>query len=173
MFTKILEKKTNSDRARRLYKNALAQSRLPIFYEKYDVPDSIDGRFEMIALHVFIILHRLKQDDSRDDGLSQALFDHMFRDLDHALREMGIGDLGVGRKVKAMAKAFYGRIAAFEGGLDNEKELSEAILRNVFRGQEIKAPNAIKLTKYLKRQVAHLSNLENAELFSTNDLFEN
>ena len=114
MFFRILGKKNSTKKAKHLYNNALNQSRLEVFYSEYGVPDSVDGRFEMIALHVFLILHRLKQRDIGDEDLSQELFDHMFKDLDQALREMGIGDLSVGRKVKSMAKAFYGRIAGEE-----------------------------------------------------------
>lgn len=173
MFLNIFGKKVSSHRARQLYKTALEQSRLKVFYSEYGVPDSVDGRFEMIAMHVFLILHRLKQTDAKDNELSQALFDHMFKDLDQALREMGIGDLSVGRRVKAMAKAFYGRIAAFEASLDNEKDLNEAILRNVYRGQETDKSNALKLAKYLQRQISHLSKLKKAELAASNNFFKN
>lgn len=173
MFLGILGKEDNTKRAQHLYQTALEQSRLEIFYSEFAVPDSVDGRFEMISIHVFLILHRLKQTDINDEGLSQALFDHMFKDLDQALREMGIGDLGVGRKVKAMAKAFYGRIASFEASLSNEKELSEAILRNVYRGQKINTTNALKLAKYLGRQVAHLAEQKKDEIITTSKLFKN
>ena len=173
MLFGILGKKNSSKEAKHLYNTALDQSRLEVFYSEYGVPDSVDGRFEMIALHVFLILHRLKQKDINNNDLSQELFDHMFKDLDQALREMGIGDLSVGRKVKSMAKAFYGRVAAFEASLHDEKELNEAIFRNVYRGQKGNAQNSLKLAKYLEKQVAHLSDLKNAELTTTTNLFKN
>ena len=72
-----------------------------------------------------------------------------------------------------MAKAFYGRIAAFEASLHDEKELNEAIFRNVYRGQKANALNSLKLTKYLEKQVAHLSDLKKSELTTTTYLFKN
>lgn len=120
--------------ARRLYAEIVAQARRPTFYEDFGVPDSLDGRFEMVALHTFLVLHRLKQEPGgRGTELGQAVFDTMFLDMDASLREMGAGDLGVGRRVKQMATGFYGRIAAYEAGLtDRGSGLSEALRRNLY-----------------------------------------
>src|SRR5579885_2019728 len=96
-----------------LYRAVVAQARAPAFYVAYGVPDTLDGRFDLIALHMFLVLHRLKSDTDAST-VSQALFDIMFDDMDRSLREMGVGDLGVGRRVRAMAEALYGRMAAYE-----------------------------------------------------------
>lgn len=115
-----------------LYRAVVAQAREPAFFVMYGVPDTVDGRFDLIALHMFLVLHRLKQ-DSRAAGLSQIVFDTMFEDMDRSLREMGVGDLGVGRRVRAMGEALYGRIAAYEAGLDaGDAELSGALRRNLY-----------------------------------------
>ncbi len=83
-------------RARALYEGVVAQARQPGFYRDCGVPDSVDGRFELIALHAFLVLHRLKADPTDTAALGQALFDVMFQDMDQSLRELGAGDLGVG-----------------------------------------------------------------------------
>ncbi|MGH6960592.1 MAG: ubiquinol-cytochrome C chaperone family protein, partial [Dongiaceae bacterium] len=110
----------------------------------YGVPDSLDGRFELIALHTFLILHRLKTaDDAEAGALGQALVDGLFADMDASLREMGAGDLGVGPKVKQMAQAFYGRIAAYEAGLDTRGPALAAALRRNLYGTA--APSPVQL----------------------------
>jgi cytochrome b pre-mRNA-processing protein 3 len=106
-----------ADAARALYERAVAQARQPGFYTALGVPDSLDGRFDLVAVHVFLLLYRLKRERAAAAPLAQCLFDVMFDDMDESLRELGVGDLGVGWRVKAMAKALYGRLAAYEAGL--------------------------------------------------------
>lgn len=119
--------------AESLYTAIVAQARRPEFYAALGVPDSVDGRFDMIALHMFLVLHRLKDAGEEATAASQELFDAMFQDMDRNLREMGAGDLGVGRRVRAMAEGLYGRIAAYEDGLGGDDAvLAAALRRNVF-----------------------------------------
>ncbi len=118
------------DSAVALYDIIVAQSRKPEFYVHCGVPDTVDGRFDMIVLHAFVVLRRLK-DRHRD--IAQALLEAIFDDMDRSLREMGAGDLGVGRRVKTMAKALYGRIAAYEGALGGDgAALAAALRRNLY-----------------------------------------
>ncbi len=118
------------DSATVLYDIIGAQSRKPEYYVHCSVPDTVDGRFDMIALHAFVVLRRLK-DQHRDTA--QALLEVIFDDMDRSLREMGAGDLGVSRRVRTMAKALYGRIAAYEGALDGDgAALAEALRRNLY-----------------------------------------
>lgn len=122
-----------ADSAHKLYGAAVEQARRPEFYERQGVPDTVMGRFEMIALHVFLLLYRLKGEKGDGARLAQALFDVMFADMDQTLREMGTGDLSVGRRVRALAEGFYGRIAAYDAGLQaGNGELAGALQRNVF-----------------------------------------
>lgn len=117
--------------AEQLYLKIVAQSRHPDFYLKMGTPDTVDGRFEMIAVHAFIVMRRLKAGDRDASELSQMLFNVMFDDMDRNLREMGVGDLRVGKRVKAMAKVFYGRIVAYEEALAGAGEsLEQALIRN-------------------------------------------
>lgn len=116
-----------------LYAQAVAQARQPGFYTDLEVPDTLDGRFELVSLHVYLILRRLRADHRRTGRLAQALFDEMFEDMDGSVRELGAGDLGVGPRVKKMARNFYGRIKAYDAGLDGSRaELREALRRNLY-----------------------------------------
>jgi cytochrome b pre-mRNA-processing protein 3 len=130
----LFRRHRHRDAALRLYRSIVEQAREPVFFARLGVPDTFDGRFELIVLHGFLVLKRLKADRPRTTQLSQELFDIMFADFDRSLREDGVGDLGVGRQVKTMAKAFYGRIGAYEAGLkaDDAAPLREALQRNLY-----------------------------------------
>jgi cytochrome b pre-mRNA-processing protein 3 len=117
--------------AARLYDAVVAQARQPAFYAMGGVPDTIDGRFEMIALHTFLVLRRLRTLSGAGEPLAQALVDILFSDMDASLREMGAGDLGVGKRVKRMATAFYGRVAAYESA-EKAGDMQQALARNLF-----------------------------------------
>jgi cytochrome b pre-mRNA-processing protein 3 len=158
-------------RARTLYEGVVAQARQPGFYRDCGVPDSVDGRFELIALHAFLVLHRLKADPGDTEALGQALFDIMFQDMDQSLRELGAGDLGVGLRVKRMAQGLYGRIAAYEAGLSGPgaelgaelgaeqlgAELEAALRRNLF-GTVTPEPEQLRaMASYLRGAVEALS----------------
>ena len=146
--------------ARDLYTGVVAQARQSRFYADYDVPDSLDGRFEMIALHVFLLLHRLKRDNPEAAPLSQAVYDIFFGDMDQCLREMGAGDLGVGRRVKRMAEGFSGRIAAYEEGMAGGEDdvLGKAIRRNLYGTAPEVTEEAIRsMCSYLRTQDAFLA----------------
>ena len=138
MLRKLFGASALSQAAESLYRSAVAAARNEVFYAEYGVPDTVDGRFEMISLHVYVLLRRLKSLGAEGKKLSQSLFDTMFDDMDRTLREMGAGDLGVGRRVKAMAQAFYGRIAAYDGALADAspEPLYLALERNVFRATD-------------------------------------
>jgi cytochrome b pre-mRNA-processing protein 3 len=109
----------------------VTQARQPAFYTALGVPDTLDGRFELIALHGFLVMHRLKADPAGTE-LARDLAETIFDDLDASLREMGAGDLGVGRRVKKMGEAFYGRIAAYDAGLADGGDLRDALRRNLY-----------------------------------------
>ena len=96
------------------YTAIMAQARKPDHYGVGGVPDSFDGRFDMLAAHVHLVLRRLRSEGVARDDIGQALFDMFFRDMDQAMREAGVGDLGVGKKIRKMAQAFYGRAAAYD-----------------------------------------------------------
>ena len=153
------ESKDRRRSARDLYQSVVLQARRPEFYLNCGVSDSVDGRFDMIALHAFLLLHRLKRDHERTADLAQNFFDTMFEDMENNLREMGAGDLGVSRRVKAMAKAFYGRIAAYEAGLAGGDEiLADALLRNLFRQRGPEDPGA--MCRYMRAEAEALDAMD-------------
>jgi cytochrome b pre-mRNA-processing protein 3 len=143
----------DDDAAWRLYRAAVAQARSERFYTSYGVADSIDGRFDLIILHVILLIRRLRREGDQGAELGQALFDATFADMDRSLREMGVGDLGVGRRVKAMAKAFFGRAEAYDAALDADDQvsLSKALQKNVFGDSP--APESVvdALARYVVR----------------------
>ena len=115
------------------YGRVVDQARQPGFFGEIGVPDTIDGRFELICLHAFLFLHRLKGESPAAAQLGQRFVNAMFADFDRSLREMGTGDLSVGRQVKRMAQALYGRIEAYESGLaGGDAVLKAALARNPF-----------------------------------------
>jgi len=139
----------------RLYRCIVEQARLPAFYTHCGVPDTVGGRFDLIGLHAYFVMRRLKEMKSeRGAGLSQRLFDVMFADMDRNLREMGVGDLSVGKKVKELAKAFYGRIKAYDEGLaGGAEDLGDALRRNLFIETEPEKTLVDLMADYVSKSV--------------------
>jgi len=155
------------DSAKTAYRCVVAQARQPIFFTDYGVPDTLGGRFELICLHAFLYLHRLKAERPRANQLCQSFFDTMFADFDRSLREVGIGDLSVGKHVKRMARAFYGRILAYEEGLEHcEAALAEACARNLFGTVRGPLPDAGAMAAYIRAAVGGLRSQPVSELLA-------
>ncbi|MEN3973583.1 ubiquinol-cytochrome C chaperone family protein [Emcibacter sp. SYSU 3D8] len=154
-------------RANALYNTAVNQSRRTGFYTTCGVPDTIDGRFDMIVVHAFLIMRRLRDGGPDGEALSQVLFDEMFADMDRSLREMGVGDMGIGRRVRAMGKAFMGRVKAYEEALEEGgAALEEALTRNVYR-DAAPAPAALDhLAAYMRRENTALRSFPIAALMA-------
>jgi cytochrome b pre-mRNA-processing protein 3 len=139
-------------RADQLYLQLVGQARNPVFYGALGVPDTPEGRFEMVALHAALLLRRLKLEGVQGQELGQELFDLMFADLDVNLREMGVGDLSVGRYVKRLAQNFFARVAALDGALvAPDLDAVRTMLRsNAYHGGPRPAPAQVDtLTDYL------------------------
>lgn len=120
-----------------LYGAAVAAARDPWFFTAIRAPDTLDGRFDLVGLHVALLIRRLRTDadTARGPALAQAVFDAMFSDMDVTLREMGVGDLSVGKRVRRMWEAFHGRARAYEAALDagDSAALAAALMRNLWR----------------------------------------
>jgi len=150
-----------------LYGAIVAQARLPAFYTHYGVPDSVEGRFELIVLHLVLVLRRLGADRAAasprgpslgpDSSVGQRLFDVFCRDLDDNLREMGVGDLAVPRKMRQFGEAFYGRQAAYGAalGVADPQELEKALARNIL-GKADAGETAAPLARYARAAAAQL-----------------
>ncbi|MBE7636931.1 hypothetical protein GUA87_08745 [Sneathiella sp. P13V-1] len=153
--------------AEKIYQSVVSQARTPQFYLEVAVPDTIDGRYEMIALHCFLVLRRLKKSGSKFQTLSQEVFDLMFQDMDQSLREIGVGDLAVGKRIKKMAEVFYGRIIAYEEALEGGEETLEAALERNHYGTLEVAPQPEILTRmadYVRENDAFLAAIDDAKL---------
>ncbi|EKF20253.1 ubiquinol-cytochrome C chaperone family protein [Nitratireductor pacificus] len=116
-----------------LYGRIVAASRQPVFYADMQVPDTPLGRFEMIALHMILFLRRVREEEGAARDIAQELTDLFFSDVEHAIRELGIGDMGVPKRIKKLARMFYGRAAAYSEALDADDSaaLAAALARNV------------------------------------------
>jgi cytochrome b pre-mRNA-processing protein 3 len=159
-------------RALALYEGVVAQARQPGFYRDCGVPDSVDGRFELIALHIFLVLRRLKADTGEGGELGQALIDVMFQDMDQSLRELGAGDLGVGPRVKRMIQGLFGRIAAYEDGLSGPPANLEAALRRNLYGTVTAEPDQVRaMAGYLCATAEALTRWNPAEAEGTGPEF--
>ena len=132
--------------AQGLYDQLVARARAPFFFRELAVSDSIDGRFDLVTLHAWLVLDRLKA--AGLDEAAQALTDTVFIGFDEALREQGTGDMGMGRRMKAMADAFFGRLSVYGAARDQE-ELAAALARNIWRG-EARAEQARRLAAYVQ-----------------------
>ena len=128
-----------------LFASLSARAREPFFFRNLHVPDTIDGRFDLLTLHAWLVLERLGDDEDRE--LSQELINAIFVQFDESLRDLGVGDIGIGHRVKKMAGAFYGRLKAYGEAADAD-ELASAILRNVYRGDGRAANSAAALAAY-------------------------
>jgi cytochrome b pre-mRNA-processing protein 3 len=119
-----------------LYGAAVAAAREPLLYESLGVPDTLDGRFDLIALHAFLLIHRLQALPEPGPALAQAVFDAMFSDMDISLREIGVSDLRIGKRVRAMWEAFHGRAKVYAAAMQagDRPALEAALARNVWRG---------------------------------------
>ena len=140
-----------------LYGAAVAAARAPYLYRDIGVPDNLDGRFDMVGLHAFLVIRRLQALPAPGPALAQAVFDAMFSDMDTNLREMGVGDLSVGKRVRAMWEAFHGRSEAYQAALEagDAAGLAAVLERNVWRGA---APgDAGALARAVMAQDRHLS----------------
>lgn len=147
------------------YSGIVAQSRQERFFAEWGVPDTVAGRFDMISLHLSLVFRHLRADEAERDQ-AQAIFDLFFKDMDRSLREMGIGDVGVPKKIEKMGSVFYGLLKKVNTALDDKDtaELVNIMQRNVFvdsADEQAAATNSAKLAAYLITQDEIVSKLSN------------
>lgn len=160
MLARLQQRRYIHAQAAKLYAQILRQARQPYFYAKLRVPDTFGGRFDLLMLHAYLLFRRLRGESEAGRDLAQAVFDTMFDDLDRTLREMGVGDLSIGRKIKGMSEAFYGRLKAYEDSFALGPEaLGQALSRNVF-GTDAVAPEALRLAQYAADSAEILKGLD-------------
>jgi len=145
--------------AAELYSDVVAAARTPAFYADLGVPDTIEGRYEMIVLHVVLLLRRLRRPEAGQKRLAQALVDFMAADLDRSIRELGVGDMSVGKFMKRLGEGLYGRAAAYNKALDDRdlRALEAAALRNIFDGDDPGERILALIAYYVLSQHDHLA----------------
>jgi cytochrome b pre-mRNA-processing protein 3 len=147
-----------------IYGMIVTQAREPLFYQDLGVPDTVNGRFDLLLLHLWMVLRRVRQVTGGAE-LGQALFDHFCADMDDNLRELGVGDLAVPKRMQAFGEAFYGRSAAYDLALtDNSEALAQALFRNILEGRQIE--NAHRLAAYAQAAMAQLAAADEATLLA-------
>jgi cytochrome b pre-mRNA-processing protein 3 len=135
VFAGILRRSGAGDQtAERLYRQIVAQARQPALYAQLGVPDTVEGRLEMILLHLVLLFRRLHGEGDDGQSLAQSVFDRFVSDMDRSLREMGVGDLAVPKRMKAIGRSFYGRLDAYGKPIAERDQpvLTEALRRNLW-----------------------------------------
>lgn len=142
----------------RLYAAVVAQARRPAFYVDLGVGDTVEGRFELYSLHVILLLRRLKGQGPQAAETAQALFDIFISGLDNALREIGVGDLSVARRMRELGQAFYGRAKAYDASLPGEGDDSlDALIGRTVLGGAAQPGEAEALAGYARTADAMLA----------------
>ncbi len=164
MFRSLFGQRRRRQRAHTLYVALSEQGRRPEFYSVAGVADTPDGRFDMLALHIFLVLHRLKGRGREAEAMSREILDVLVDDLDRNLREAGVSDIKIGKRVRELAEAVHGRITGYDLALEEAgAALERALERNVYRG----APppeSAALLAAYVEAAAADLEDQETADL---------
>jgi len=141
----------NKEKAAMLYNSLVGYSRNPTLFTDLGIDDTVDGRFDCIALHLSLMLRRMKLEGEGLRGMAVELVSVFVMDMDRNLREMGVGDLSVGKHIKKMTSAFYGRAEAYEKALDIEGDgyLEGVLERNLFRNKKISKDVLVAMAKYV------------------------
>jgi cytochrome b pre-mRNA-processing protein 3 len=166
MILPFFRRPQQTDTISALYGTIVAQARLPSFYRDYGVPDTVDSRFDLIVLHLAVLLRRLNGENEAGRGLGQRVFDRFCQDMDQNLREMGIGDLNIPDEMRRVGAAFYGRARAYSAALDqqNDEVLIEAAARNLYGSAPGAVSGAARAAAYVRRAVACLAAQETAAI---------
>jgi cytochrome b pre-mRNA-processing protein 3 len=154
MILRLFRRTPRGDTIAALYGTIVAQARAPAFYQAYAVPDTVNGRLEMVMLHAVLVLLRLEGEAAPLRALGQELFDRFCRDMDDSMREMGVGDLAVPRRMRRIGSAFYGRLAAYRAALaaPGDGPLAAAVFGGPAAGEA-----AFRLAAYMREAARRLA----------------
>jgi len=166
MLKRLFSRSRFDDTTHDLYDTIVAQARQPVLYTDLAVPDSLDGRFDLVVLHAILVLRRLRRGGDAGAAAAQAVFDIMFADFDRSLREIGVGDLSVGKKIKQMAQAFYGRAQSYGAALDSGEAaaLADVLRRNLYGTTQPTEAVVEAAAAYVLAQEDHLAGQVDADL---------
>jgi cytochrome b pre-mRNA-processing protein 3 len=156
MLSRFRRKDPHAEAAAALHDALSRRAREEVFYTHLGVPDSIDGRFDLIALHAFLLMQGLKGQGRAGAAIGTRLATAVFAGFEQGLRDLGVSDFGMPRRIKALANAFYGRLNAYGSAAGDEEALSLAVVRNLFRGDATRKPEAAQLARYMIVAGRHL-----------------
>ena len=159
LFGRLFGRSRELDAATDLYARVVAQARRSEFYDALGVPDTLDGRFDMVALHLFLVMHRLKGQGAAADTRSRSLFEVVTADFERSLRELGVGDQGIARRVTAMVGGVKGRLTAYDAALAaDDRALEVALDNNLYGTTPEPDPRCLAaMAAYVRREVAGLA----------------
>lgn len=159
MITRLLGRSRADEQvAANLYASIVAQARQPALYSDFEVPDTVDGRFEMVVFHLVLLFHRLQAEDTPGQAIAQRVFDVFAIDMDTSLREMGVGDLGVPKRMKDVGRSFYGRLETYGKAIaeSDRDSLTDALQRNLAPEGLAASPDCTALANYAISSAGHL-----------------
>lgn len=165
MIFGLLKKKNANQRiVERQYGHLTAAARQPYLYEHLDVPDTVMGRLEMLSAVMIVYFRRTRASATSGQEIAQQIVDAFFQDIDHSIRELGISDVGVPKRMKKLAARFYGRLESYAAALDagDETALAQALKRNIYPETGEDGPDMQELARYLFAAEAHLTALDEA-----------
>ncbi|MCV3738210.1 ubiquinol-cytochrome C chaperone [Rhizobium sp. TRM96647] len=165
MIFGLLKKKNANQRiVERQYGHLTAAARQPYLYERLDVPDTVMGRLEMLSAVMIVYFRRTRASATSGQEIAQQIVDAFFQDIDHSIRELGISDVGVPKRMKKLAARFYGRLESYAAALDagDETALAQALKRNIYPETGEDGPDMQELARYLFAAEAHLTALDEA-----------
>ena len=149
------------------YETIVAAARQPRYFAEWTVPDTALGRFESLSLHMILFLRRTKDATPELQGLGQEVVEEFFKDVDHSLRELGIGDAGVPKRMKKLARMFYGRAETYDSAIaaDGSEFLAEALRRNI-RPESEAWDGALPFSRHVLALWHHLESQDDAAIAS-------
>lgn len=165
MILQLFRKTSATEPVYATYNTIVAEARQPVFYAEWGVPDTVTGRFDMISLHLALLFHRLRGERGAT-GFSQAVFDLFFNDMDRSLREMGVTDIGVPRKIQQMGNIFYGLLTTVSDALAarDDAALEQALIRNIYAGEA--AAGAAELAAHVTARASQLASQPLADILA-------
>jgi len=163
MLNRLFKPRPAQAAGRALYAQTVAQARTPALYAELGVPDTTEARFELYSLHVYLLMERLKAQGEQAAETSQVLFDTYLSALDNALREMGVGDLSVGKRMRKLGEAFYGRVLGYEAAiaaLPDAAEMEGLVTRTIYADADPAQAPALAAYIVARRQALAAQPLE-------------
>lgn len=160
------KKNHNKAIVERQYAALTAMARQPAFYAELDVPDTVMGRFEMLSAVMILFFRRTRSSETSGQEIAQEIVDAFFEDIDYSIRELGIGDNGVPKRMKKLAGMFYGRLESYAAAMDKDdrQALAEALRRNIYPKNTADAPDMLGLAGWMMTAEAHLSGISETDI---------